>query len=223
VAALSAAINVLYLTGSFFMLQVYDRVLPSGSIPTLTALAMLAAALYAFQGALDIIRGRLLVRVGGSVDAALSQRVYQAVVRQPLRAPGHGDGLGPVRDLDQIRTFLSGMGPLAFCDLPWLPIYVGICFIFHPVIGLAALVGAIILLALALCTEFLSRGPAAVSAGLAIRRNTKGGPRLGTHKSTAVTCLPNAARATSPAASGRCRKLLGCSFSRPFSQSAPCW
>jgi ATP-binding cassette subfamily C protein len=172
VAALSAAINVLYLTGSFFMLQVYDRVLPSGSIPTLAALAMLAAALYAFQGALDVIRGRLLVRVGGSVDAALSQRVYQTVVRQPLRAPGHGDGLVSFRDLDQIRTFLSGMGPLAFCDLPWLPIYLGICFIFHPVIGLAALVGAIILLALAFCTEFLSRGPAAVSAGLAIRRNS---------------------------------------------------
>jgi PrtD family type I secretion system ABC transporter len=164
-------INVLYLTGSFFMLQVYDRVLPSGSIPTLAALAILATCLYVFQGVLDVIRGRILVRVGGSIDAALSRRIYEIVVRMPLYAPGRGDGLVPVRDLDQIRGFLAGSGPLAFCDLPWLPIYLAICFVFHPMIGLAALVGAFILLILTLLTEVYSRQPAAESAGLAGRRN----------------------------------------------------
>src|SRR5215208_127126 len=148
IAGMSGVINVLYLTGSFFMLQVYDRVLPSGSIPTLAALAMLAAALYLFQGALDVIRGRLLIRIGGSIDAALGRRVYDIIVRLPLRAPTAGDGLMPIRDLDQVRNFLSGSGPLAFCDLPWLPIYLGICFVFHWLIGITALVGALVLLAL---------------------------------------------------------------------------
>src|SRR4051812_15382337 len=73
---LSATINVLYLTGSFFMLQVYDRVLPSRNIPTLVGLCIIAFFLYAFQGVLDVLRGRITARVGMSLDAALSDRVF---------------------------------------------------------------------------------------------------------------------------------------------------
>ena len=138
-------INLLYLTGSIFMLEVYDRVLPSRSVPTLVGLVILAAGLYIAQGVLDLIRGRVLVRIGTSLDEALNARVFDTVVRLPLMAGGRNEGLQPLRDLDNVRAFLSGMGPGAFFDLPWLPFYLAICFAFHVMIGLTALVGAIIL------------------------------------------------------------------------------
>ena len=123
VGVMSAMINVLYLTGSFFMLEVYDRVLPSRSVPTLVGLAVIAAVLYAFQGVLDVIRGRVLVRIGASLDEALSGRVFDIVVRLPLKTRTAGDGLQPLRDLDQVRAFLSSLGPTALFDLPWMPLY----------------------------------------------------------------------------------------------------
>src|SRR5215210_6274638 len=84
VGAMSCMINLLYLTGSIFMLEVYDRVLPSRSIPTLVGLAILAAGLYIAQGILDLIRGRVLVRIGTALDEALNTRVFETVVRLPL-------------------------------------------------------------------------------------------------------------------------------------------
>ena len=130
--------NILMLTGAFFMLEVYDRVLPSRSIPTLVGLVILAGGLYTAQGLLDLIRGRILVRIGGRLDEALSGRVYETIVRLPLKVGNRNDGLQPLRDLDSVRSFLSGSGPNALFDLPWLPVYLVICFLFHPYIGLAA-------------------------------------------------------------------------------------
>src|SRR5689334_13338698 len=126
VALLSGVSNVLTLTGSFFMLETYDRVLPSRSVPTLLALGLLAGFLYLFQGTLDMIRSRILVRVGSYVDESVGSRVYDAVVRLPLAARGSGDGMQPLRDFDLVRTFLSGQGPVAMFDLPWMPIYITI-------------------------------------------------------------------------------------------------
>jgi ATP-binding cassette subfamily C protein len=167
---MSMVINVLYLTGSFFMLEVYDRVLPSRSIPTLVGLIVLAGGLYVVQGVLDLIRSRILIRIGSTLDEMLSQRVYDVVVRLPLIAGNRGEGLQPLRDLDNIRSFLSGMGPGALFDLPWLPLYLAICFAFHPLIGITALVGAILLIALTVLTEYLSHEPMKRSSGLAMRR-----------------------------------------------------
>lgn len=121
VGLMSCMINILYLTGSFFMLEVYDRVLPSRSVPTLVGLIVLAAGLYIAQGVLDLLRGRILVRIGASLDEALSPRVFQTVVRLPLLAGKSNEGLQPLRDLDNVRAFLSGQGPSALFDLPWLP------------------------------------------------------------------------------------------------------
>jgi PrtD family type I secretion system ABC transporter len=160
IGLLTGVINVLMLSGSLFMLQVYDRVLPSRSVPTLVALFALVAALFAFQGILDMTRGRLLVRIGAFLDEQLSTRVYDAVVRLPLRVQSRADGLQSVRDLDQLRSFLSGTGPAALCDLPWMPLYLGFCFVFHVWIGITALAGAAILVALTLATEVLTRAPA---------------------------------------------------------------
>ena len=171
VGVMSCMINLLYLTGSIFMLEIYDRVLPSRSIPTLVGLVILAGGLYIAQGALDLIRGRILVRIGTSLDEALNARVFETVVRLPLMVGGRNEGLQPLRDLDNVRAFLSSMGPGAFFDLPWLPFYLAICFAFHVMIGLTALVGAIILVTLTVATEFMSREPAREAMGLAARRN----------------------------------------------------
>jgi ATP-binding cassette subfamily C protein len=127
--------------------------------------------LFAAMGVLDFIRGRILVRIGASLDERLSGRVYDTLIRLPLRAGKVADGLQPLRDLDNIRSFLSGMGPIAFCDLPWLPLYLIICFIFHPLIGLAALFGAIVLAVITLITELRTRKPVQRAAHLAHSRN----------------------------------------------------
>src|ERR1700759_4290178 len=168
---MSCIINLLYLTGSIFMLEVYDRVLPSRSVPTLVGLIIIATVLYAAQGGLDLIRGRILGRIGTALDEALNSRVFDIVVRLPLTVGPSSEGLQPLRGLDNIRSFLGGMGPSAFFDLPWLPFYLAICFAFHVMLGLTALVGAIILVSLTLVTEYLSRTPAREATGLAARRN----------------------------------------------------
>src|SRR5438105_8952899 len=171
VGFMSCMINLLYLTGSIFMLEVYDRVLPSRSVPTLVGLVVLAGALYVAQGGLDLIRGRILGRIGTSLDEAINARVFETIVRLPLMVGNRNEGLQPLRDLDNVRSFLGSMGPGAFFDLPWLPFYLAICFAFHVLIGMTALVGAIILVTLTLVTEFMSRAPAREAMGLAARRN----------------------------------------------------
>jgi ATP-binding cassette subfamily C protein len=171
IAVVSGLINILYLTGSFYMLEVYDRVLPSRSIPTLIALSVLALTLFAFQGVLDVIRSRVMVRVAATLDERLSARVYDIVVQLPLRTKAQGDGLAPLRDLDQIRAFLVSTGPSALFDLPWMPFYLLICFLFHPWIGVAALVGALILSSLTLMSEFMTRGPSRLAGTQVGARN----------------------------------------------------
>jgi len=171
VASFSALINLLVLTGPIFMLQIYDRVLPSRSVPTLVGLAFLMTALYAFQALLEATRGRVLVRIGSHLDESLSERVYGSVVRLPLRLRGGGDGSQPVCDLDQIRAFLSSGGPSALADLPWAPVYVAICFLFHPLIGIAAVIGGVVLSLITLCAELFTRAPTRAAAAHHAARN----------------------------------------------------
>jgi len=171
IGIMSGVLNVLALTGSFFMLEVYDRVLPSRSVPTLIALMALAAVLYACHGLLDLIRARILVRIGGSLDEALSGRVYDLIARLPLRGRNPSNGLQPIQDLDQVRSFLSGVGPAALFDLPWMPFYLAICFLFHFSLGIATTVASIILIAMTLATEMFTRHPVRTAATLGIERN----------------------------------------------------
>jgi PrtD family type I secretion system ABC transporter len=169
IGAFSGLINLLMLTSSLFMLEVYDRVLPSRSVPTLVGLSILAALLLTFQALLEITRGRLLVRIGGRLESRLTPRVYDAVVR--MRSKPGTDGQQPVRDLDTIRGFLSSAGPNALFDLPWVPLYIVICFAFHTLIGVTALGGAIVLLGLTLLAESLSRRPVKAATAHAAARN----------------------------------------------------
>ena len=157
IAFASALVNVLYLTGAIYMMEVYDRVLASRSVPTLIGLSILALGLFAFQGILDILRGRLLIRTGRWIGDQLGLRVYHTIGRLTITTRTASDGLQPLRDIDQIRNFLAGAGPLALLDLPWIIFYIGACFLLHFWIGITALVGASVLISLTLIAEALTR------------------------------------------------------------------
>ena len=171
VAVLSGLINLLYLSGSIFMMEVYDRVLPSRSIPTLVGLSVIIVVLYLFQGLFDMLRGRIFARVGAALDEDLSQQIFHGQLSAPIMGRAEGDGQQPLRDLDQIRAFLAGGGPSALFDLPWMPLYLFICFAFHPWIGLVALGGACLLVVITLLTEVLTREASKAAVGAALVRN----------------------------------------------------
>jgi len=164
IALASAGINVLALTGSFFMLQVYDRVIPSRSLPTLSGLVIIVATLFLFQGVLELLRSMLLTRIGTSLDERLNRKVFRSLLFLPTQRQTSDDGLQSVRDLEQIRSFLSGSGSTALFDLPWMPFYLILCFLFHVWIGVTALCGAILLVGITLLAEILSRRPALEAA-----------------------------------------------------------
>jgi PrtD family type I secretion system ABC transporter len=171
VAALSAVTNVLMLTGPLFMMQVYDRVLASRSVPTLFALSGLAISLYVFLGVLELIRSRILTRIGQRIEEQLGGPTFDAVMVLPLRMSKKEAISQPVRDLEQVRQFMSGPGPVAICDMPWLPLYLAILFLFHPYLGWIAVAGALILIALTLTSEAVLRDPIRKIAQLAGARS----------------------------------------------------
>lgn len=174
VGIFSGIINVLVLTGSIYMLQVYDRVLPSRSVPTLIGITVLLVVLYAGYGALDFARTRILSRIGLGIDRQLRAQVMEAVMLVPLRSRPGTDALQPVRDLDQIRTFLSGLGPTALFDMPWLPIYVALIYLVHPALGVFALGAAVLLVALTILTEVKTKRPSLQALGSSARRHAFG-------------------------------------------------
>jgi ATP-binding cassette subfamily C protein len=170
VGIITGVLNLLMLTGSFYMLEVYDRVVPGRSIPTLLFLSAIAVFLFSVQGLLDFIRSRILVRIGAWLDEQLSGPIFNAVLKIPLRTKDQGNGLLPLRDLDQLRGFLAGNGLPAFFDLPWMPLYLGICYIFHPLIGLAATAGAVFLVILTVLTELRTRNALKTAGAQGSRR-----------------------------------------------------
>jgi ATP-binding cassette subfamily C protein len=171
VALFSGVVNLLMLAGPLYMLQIYDRVLSSRSVPTLIALSVFLVGAYVFQGALDLIRSRVVVRSAAVLDQRLALAVHGAVIRLAVTSRHPGDGPQPVRDLDQIRGFLTGAGPIAIVDLPWVPVFLTICFLIHPWLGVASTVGAVALFTMTLLTERASRAPARVVAQDAGRRS----------------------------------------------------
>ena len=161
VAVFSGIINFLMLTGSIYMLQIYDRVLSSRSISTLVGISLIVLAAYMLQGSLDTIRSKMLARVGARFDELLSPRIFDLVTTLPLKGAKQSDSMQPIRDLDQIRGFLSGMGPTALFDMPFMPIFFACCFLIHPWQGWLAVCGGIVIIGLTLLTEAKSRGPIA--------------------------------------------------------------
>ncbi|MBY5864648.1 type I secretion system permease/ATPase [Rhizobium leguminosarum] len=170
----SGIINILGFTAPLFMLEVYDRAIPSGSVPTLVALMLLAGGLYAFSGLLDIVRGRTMTRIAGTLDAKLTQRVFTVLAGSPLRLRNGGDALKPVQEADQIRAFLAGSGPTALFDLPWMPVYLCVCFLLHPLIGWLAAGAMVVLTGLTILTDWQTRSLTRQAAAAVERRNRYG-------------------------------------------------
>ena len=164
VALFSGIVNLLMLAGPLYMLQIYDRVLSSRSIPTLIALSVFLVGAYAFQGALDLIRSRVVVRAAALLDQHLALTVHATVVRLAVASRHPGEANAPVRDLDHIRAFLTGAGPIAIVDLPWIPVFLFVCFLIHPWLGIASIAGGIVLFAITLLTERASREPSRMVA-----------------------------------------------------------
>lgn len=156
-ALFSCIINVLMLAGPLFMLQVYDRVISSGSLPTLVALTIMTACAYAIIGALEIVRSRVIVRVGRQIDTRIGNRIFDAAIK--ASASGAGKSNGALRELDGLRQFVGSPGPLAFFDAPWTPVYLLVIFLTHWTLGLAATLGAGLLFALAWFSETYARAP----------------------------------------------------------------
>ena len=147
------------LTGSLYMLQIYDRVLSSRSVSTLIGISLIVLAAYILQGKLDSIRSKMLARIGAWFDEMLASRVFDLVATMPLKGAKPSESLQPVRDLDQIRNFLSGMGPTALFDMPFMPIFFIGCFIIHPWLGWLSVCGGIVIIVLTLYTDARSRAP----------------------------------------------------------------
>lgn len=168
---ISGIINVLALTGSFYMLQIYDRALTSGSVPTLVALSVLAVGLYLFQGGFDIIRSQLLVRIGAKIDRILSPIAHRVSVDMPRFGFSTAEALERGRDVDTLRTFMGSQGPMALFDLPWVPLYILFVYFLHPVLGAVTLGGAVVLTLLTVWTEFKSRKLANAAHQANIARN----------------------------------------------------
>jgi ATP-binding cassette subfamily C protein PrsD len=160
IAVFSGVVNLLMLSGSLYMLQVYDRVIPSRNIATLIGLSLMMLIAFLILGYFDALRARMLSRVASLFDAGLQDPIHVALATLPLRGVKPLLMQQPLRDLDQVRMFMSGMGPTAFLDMPWIPLSLAALFMFHPAIGVTAIMGIIAIVAMALLTERLSRSAA---------------------------------------------------------------
>lgn len=163
VALFSGVVNLLTLSGSIYMLQVYDRVLPSRNVGTLVGLSALALAAFGVQAYMDALRSRMLARIAALFDASLQEPIHLALATLPLRGMRPIIAQQPLRDLDQIRGFLAGMGPTAFLDMPWMPIFLVALFIFHPAIGALATLGGAAIVGMTILTERRSREPSRIA------------------------------------------------------------
>jgi ATP-binding cassette subfamily C protein PrsD len=170
IAAFSGVINLLMLSGSLYMLQVYDRVIPSRNLATLTGLSLMVLLAYLIQGYFEALRSRMLCRVATLFDVGLQEAIHNALVTLPLRGVKPSAMQQPSRDLEQVRAFMSGMGPTAFLDMPWIPIFLIGLFLFHPAIGVTALIGTISIVAMMFVTERLSRDAARAATDSSAQR-----------------------------------------------------
>ena len=154
----SLFINLLLLLPAIYMLQVYDRVLGSGSVSTLLMLTLVATFLFIVMGGLEWVRSQILIATSNRLDDLLAGRVFDAVFRQAQASGGKVATAQPLSDLLQMRQFMTGPGLFAFFDAPWLPLYIAVMFMFHPLMGVVAIFSALVLVGLAVWNEYAIRG-----------------------------------------------------------------
>ncbi|CAM3442091.1 type I secretion system permease/ATPase [Halomonas lysinitropha] len=148
----SMFVNLLMLVPPMYMLQVYDRVLSTQSVETLVMLTLVVVFLFMVMGGLELVRSRMLVRVGNRLDTDINSRLYSAMFRRSVVSQGQ-QSAQPLNDLTSLRQFLTGNGLFAFFDAPWVPVYLGVLFLFHPWLGFFATFAGIVLLILAIANE----------------------------------------------------------------------
>jgi len=153
IALFSGASNFLTLSGSIYMLQVYDRVIPGRNLSTLASLSVMLVLAYLLQGYLDALRSRMLARTAAIFDISLQGSVFDAVAMMPLLGVQATEARQPALDIESIRTFLSSMGPTALLDIPWTPLFALLLFLFHPLIGVAAVIGAAGIIGVTILTD----------------------------------------------------------------------
>jgi len=158
IGVFSAVINGLMLMPAIYMLQLYDSVLTSRNEMTLLMLTLIVIGAYIVLGALEYVRSFVLIRVGAKLDQKLNKRVYTAAFEQSLKQ-GEGNAGQALKDLTNIRQFMTGNALFAFFDAPWFPIYIFVIFMFHPWLGVFALLGTLLLIILAYINEKISRKP----------------------------------------------------------------
>ena len=163
VGIFSLFVNALMLVPTFYMLQVYGRVITSGSLTTLLMLTLIMTALMVTMGALELVRSRIMVRVSTKLDILLSRNLYRSSFKLALDSGGMDASAQAMNDLTGLRQFMTGTGLFAFFDAPWLPIYIAVMFMFHPWFGWMAIGCAIILTILALVNERLTGKPLAAA------------------------------------------------------------
>jgi ATP-binding cassette subfamily C protein len=168
---ISGLINILALTGSLYMMQIYDRALTSGSIPTLAVLSALAIGLYVFQGAFDVIRSQVLVRIGARLDKRIAPLAHRVAIDMPRFGFSTSEALERGRDVDTVRGFLGSQGPAAFFDLPWIPVYLVFIYLLHPLLGALTFAGAFILAVLTVVSEIATKRLSISTRKAAIVRN----------------------------------------------------
>ena len=170
IAVFSAFINMLLLVPSLYMLQVYDRVLASRNQTTLLLITAIIVMAYVVMSALEFVRSFVLIRIASELDMQLNQRVYTAAFEQNLKRAGGNAGQA-LQDLTTVRQFLSGNALFAFFDAPWFPIYLVIIFLIHPYLGIFALFGTFIHMALAVWNEKATKKPLAEANMMAVSAN----------------------------------------------------
>ncbi len=159
VGVFSIFVNLLMLTGPLFMLQIYDRVLGSGSEETLLALSVLVGFLFVMMGLLDYARGRILARIGARFQAKLDGRVFSAVLRANARGQGAVNINSGLRDLESVQRLLSSPVLTAIFDIPWTPVFLGGIFLFHPWLGILAISGGGLLILVTILNQWVTRTP----------------------------------------------------------------
>jgi PrtD family type I secretion system ABC transporter len=158
IAVFSFFLNLLMLVSPFYMMQVYDRVLTSRSNDTLIVLTVLAVGLLGISAMLELVRSRILVRLGARLDRHVTHDLFAALIEERI-STRRNTGSQPIRDLETVRSFLTGPGLLAFFDAPWVPLFLGLIFLFHPLLGAVAVSGAVVLFVLAVLSELMTRAP----------------------------------------------------------------
>ncbi len=156
-ALFSAAVTLLMLTPIIYMLQVYDRVVASGSVPTLTMLTILMVCLLLAMGGLEWVRSMVMIAASNRLEQRLRQRVSEATFNRALFSGGMVANAQPMNDLSQLRQFLTGSSLFAFFDAPWVPIYIFVMYLFHPWFALAGVFGVILMLVFTLANEKITR------------------------------------------------------------------